>query len=88
MSISYDFARLCRNKCSICNEGQEFVPRLTFRVQTGDKNVEKIGITKENTFPKTIILPYLNRFFSQYFRLFTMVLSDNQIASYFPMHNT
>ena len=62
MSISYDFARLCRNKCSICNEGQEFVPRLTFRVQTGDKNVEKIGITKENTFPKTIILPYLNRF--------------------------
>ena len=30
--------------------------------QTGDKNVEKIGITKENTFPKTIILPCLSRF--------------------------
>ena len=60
--ICYGIARLCRNKCSICNEGQEFVPRLTFRVQTGDKNVEKIGITKENTFPKTIILPYLSRF--------------------------
>ena len=68
MSISYDFARLCRNKCSIFNEGQEFVPSLTFKGQTGDKNVEKIGITKENTFPKTIILPYLSRF-SQYFRL-------------------
>ena len=26
------------------------------------KNIEKIGITKENTFPKTIILPYLSRF--------------------------
>ena len=41
---------------------KNLVPRLTFRVQTGDKNVEKIGITKENTFPKTIILPYLSRF--------------------------
>ena len=30
--------------------------------QTGDKNVKKIDITKENTFPKTIILPYLSRF--------------------------
>ena len=30
--------------------------------QTGDKNSEKIGITKENIFPKTIILPYLSRF--------------------------
>jgi hypothetical protein len=28
----------------------------------GDKNIEKIGITKENIFPKTIILPYLSRF--------------------------
>lgn len=27
----------------------------------GGQNVEKIGI-KENTFPKTIILPYLSRF--------------------------
>ena len=26
------------------------------------KNIEKIGITKENIFPKTIILPYLSRF--------------------------
>lgn len=30
--------------------------------QTGDKNVEKIGITKENTDAKTIILPCLSRF--------------------------
>ncbi len=28
----------------------------------GGQNVEKIGITKENTLPKTIILPYLSRF--------------------------
>ena len=37
-------------------------PRISLRGQTRDKNVEKIGITKENTFPKTIILPYLSRF--------------------------
>jgi len=28
----------------------------------GGQKYWKIGITKENTFPKTIILPYLSRF--------------------------
>ena len=34
----------------------------TSQLALGDKNIEKIGITKENIFPKTIILPYLSRF--------------------------
>ena len=54
--------RFYSEKYSNCIEGRKFVPRIWLGGQTGDKNVEKIGITKENTFPKTIILPYLSRF--------------------------
>lgn len=48
MLISYVFARFCRDECSYFTEGQEFVPSLTFKGQTGDKNVEKISIIREN----------------------------------------
>ena len=37
MLISYVFARFCRDECSYFTEGQEFVPSLTFKGQTGDK---------------------------------------------------
>ena len=60
--IIYDLDRFYSETYSNYIEGRKFVPRMWLGGQTGDKNVEKIGITKENTFPKTIILPYLSRF--------------------------
>ena len=46
--ISYGFARFCRDECSYFTEGQEFVPRLTFKEQTGDKTLENICKCTEN----------------------------------------
>ena len=54
--------RFYSEKYSNYIEGRKFVPRIWLGGQTGDKNVEKISITKENTFRKTIILPYLSCF--------------------------
>ena len=50
--ISYGFARFCRDECSYFTEGQEFVPCLTFKEQTGDKTIENIRKCTENAVNK------------------------------------
>ena len=51
----------------------------------GDKNIEKIGITKENIFPKTIILPYLSRFQSAFQIFYNCNYMITIQLGYFPM---
>ena len=50
--IDYGFTRFCRDECSYFAEGQEFVPRLTFKGQTGDKTQENICKCTENAVNK------------------------------------
>lgn len=53
----------------------------------GDKNIEKIGITKENIFPKTIILPYLSRFQSAFQIFYNCNYMITIQLGYFPMQH-
>ena len=78
--ISYGFARFCRDECSYFTEGQEFVPRLTFKEQTGDKTLENICKCTENAVNKRKEEKIFSSFllftaFSVHLQMFSRVLS-------------